>query len=304
MAIDMEQMRKKFNEAQNLSERLGFDNYKPQWGKSKDQPHTNKVKLFSWPPNSPKGALARVVQKHFNLGAKGNLQCVCPKTYGRNNPCPICDWVEANQNSDNPATVKRAGDLGVRERYMMFVADWDQYEKDGKKLIKVYDAPGKTYRRIMQLMLEDWGDFTAMDSALVTLSCYEQGRSLPKITDVGGSPKRVNLKLEEWLPAFPNWDNILKADSIQRISQLLNGQDAAEDDGAPSAPPAAPAQESVSVSTAPQPEPEPEPAPAPAPKAAASVAQPAAPAATAPAAGSAAGKKPGSLQDLLARAKR
>lgn len=222
MAVDLAAMRKKFDAMKNLNEERGFSMFRPKYGKSKNDVAEARLKLWSWPPNG--GELAKKLFLHFKLGTEHKDRAVCPKTYGMNNPCPVCEFIEAAEASGEPALLKRALDVKRQERYYMFVTDWDAYEKEGKKHVLVYDAAGNTFRKVMRMMLGDWGDFTLPSSNLLTLITYEQGANLPKAVDLQGSPKTVQLNLAEWLPCFPKWDNICQPETVHKLTTMLYGE--------------------------------------------------------------------------------
>lgn len=214
---------------ENMSS-LGFSVYKPKYGTSKAAPAHNILKLLSWPPTG--GALARRTLKHFNLGHDGKQQEVCPKTFSPNAQCVICNWVDAATRAEDPTMAKRATAIRQQERFMQIVIDINALEKDPtKKIVQIYDCPPKVHRNIMQTMASQDHDFTAWDSALVSLTCYDQGQGTPKAVDFSVAlhnmaPKVISLDPAEWLPLCPPTAELFSTPPTPaRLQALLDGRD-------------------------------------------------------------------------------
>jgi|SRR6266853_4222091 len=228
--IDLQEIQKELDNASPL----GYKSYKPIYGPSKDKPHENKIKLLSWPPE--KGTLAKKVQKHYGLGSDGKRQAICPKTYGHKNVCPICSFIEAATAGGDASLIKRASELGPRERFLQLVINWEEVqqlergESDKMPQVEIYDSPPKVHRDIMQAMATQKHDFTAYKSALVSLICYNQGVGVAKavsftITMEQMVPKIVEIDPKQWLPLVPDLEDASRALSPEKLQALLDGDD-------------------------------------------------------------------------------
>lgn len=224
MPVDIQKTKEKLA-AMKSADRTGW---KPRYGKSKTEPTENKIKLFSWPPDG--GELAFRVMKHFNLGADGKKVVICPKTFGAKNPCCVCTESAELTRSEDASCLERAKKLMSTERYLQLVADWNQVEEkpDASKQILIYDCPPKVHRDIMQLMTANEHDFTAWDSALGALTCFEQGTGKPKsvtfsIPMRNMKPIEVSLPMAEWMILVPDLKSAVQPPTPERLLALLNG---------------------------------------------------------------------------------
>jgi hypothetical protein len=228
MAINLEEMRKKFRESENRN--LGFETYRPTYGKSKNAPGFSRVKLFSYPPiGEGLTEVGKRVIKHYGLGPENKNQVICPKTLGPGKKCLICDHIAEETNSGDPVRAAKAADHKQSERYQMFVADWDLFEKEDKKVVAIYDSSAYINRTIKQMMLAEWGDFTDWTSNLLKFVCFATGQNSPPKIEIQGVPTEVTLDPEEWLPLFPEWDKILQPSTDAYMHQLLYGVEEEED---------------------------------------------------------------------------
>lgn len=221
MPVDLKDLKKKFDAAKSAG--FGFQSWKPKYGPGKNAPEVNKIKLLSWPPDSENGATGKKVFKHYTLGPEGKDQAVCPKTNGLQHPCPVCEEIERLLATGDALDAKRAEKIKRVERYQLLVIDLDLLEKEGKKVVGIFDAAAGYARRIASLMLGDWGDFTTWESNTMALTGWNQGQNLPKKLEFDGSPKRVSLDPKEWLPLVPKLDELFIPKSYAEISKLVHG---------------------------------------------------------------------------------
>lgn len=222
MAVDLNDLKKKFEAAKGAS--FGFQSWKPKYGAGKNTPEVSRIKLLSWPPDSENGATGKKVFKHYTLGPEGKDQVICPKTNGMQHPCPVCEEIERLLATGDSLDAKRAEKIKRVERYQLLVVDLDLLEKENKKVVGIFDAAAGYSRRIMSLMLGDWGDFTTWESNVMVLTGYNQGQNLPKKLDFDGSPKKVTLDPKEWLPLVPKLNELFIPKSYADISKLVHGE--------------------------------------------------------------------------------
>ena len=255
--IDMAAMKQKFE----ASRSAGYPVYKPKYGTGKDNVIENKVKLFSWPPEG--GQLGKRVFRHNALGGDGKKTAYCLKTFGPNNFCPICDFVERASKSNDPVMVARAEKIAQKERYNMFVADLDVLDKDKKKFVGVYDSSPGFYRRCVQEMASEDYDFTAWESLPVKIICYRRGQNLPSSVEFGTGMRAITLDKDEWLPLIPKIDVVLRAPTPETLTMLLEGRELDDDAAITSGDEDhVPMEHPTPAKTAPAPKPDPTPAPA------------------------------------------
>lgn len=228
MPVDLDQIKQQL---ENMSG-LPFNIIRLKYGPNKDHPFENKLKLLSWPPTG--GQLAKKVYKHFGLGPDGYQQAICPKTFGNNEDCPVCNWVDASSRSDDPTLAERIKKLTKGERYMQLCIDWNAFEEEkdpAKKMrVGIYDCPPKVHRMIMQTMASQDYDFTLWESALVSVMGYENGPGLPKGVDFKVAmkqmkPEIVELNPEDWLPLVPDLDDAVKSPAPAQLAFLLEGKE-------------------------------------------------------------------------------
>ena len=223
----------KFAELFEQSKGPGYPTYKPQYGKSAQTPAKNKIKVFSMPPTG--GVFGKRVLKHYGLGNEGKGSALCPKTTGNSNSCPVCDWIAAAHESDDPVKVKKADKLRASERYYIFVANIDLLQKENKKYVGVYDAPPTIYRKIVSDMISNDYDFTEWKSPVLEITAYEQGQNKPKKLEIGVSLHKMSAEIleldpKEWLELFPKEEDLVKIPSPKLLSSLLHGKEEEDDE--------------------------------------------------------------------------
>lgn len=222
--LDMQAMKERFE----ASAKKTWPEFKPTYGPDKDHPHENKLKLFSWPPEG--GHLGKRIFQHGSLGADGKKTAYCLKTFGANQNCPICAYIEAAAKSDDPVVLARAEKMGQRERYLMLVGNLDLLDKEKKKVVAIYNSAPQFYRRCIQEMSSENYDFTAWKSNPVKLICFRQGQNKPSSVTFGVAMREVELSAAEWMPLMPDLSLVIVPPSPKSLTLLLEGREMEEDD--------------------------------------------------------------------------
>ena len=173
--LDMQAMKERFE----ASAKKTWPEFKPTYGPDKDHPQENKLKLFSWPPEG--GHLGKRIFQHGSLGADGKKTAYCLKTFGANQNCPICAYIEAAAKSDDPVVLARAEKMSS-ENY-----DFTAWKSNPVKLICFRQGQNKPSSVTFGVAMRE-----------VELSAAEWMPLMPDLSlvIVPPSPKSLTLLLE------------------------------------------------------------------------------------------------------------
>lgn len=165
---------------------------------------------------------------HYNLGADGKTTVTCPKTFGPDHDCPICEYVATLQKSRSKEDQALASNLSARHRFFINVINRD----DDEESIKVLPIGVTILKGLLMILCDsDFGDITDYENGLdVTITKKGQGLN----TEYSVMPKRQSsvaseeLSEEQIEEAMTDLDSLFVEKSYEELLGLL--EDNVEDD--------------------------------------------------------------------------
>lgn len=193
------------------AERLGLDRYNTKKPKG-----YNFIRIVT---PSRKGAFAKEIWKHVNVGADGNTYLCLDQMFGKT--CPVCEHIrKLKRENPNDDAIK---ELAVQRRFLLFVVDTTSVETE-KEGPKWFDCPPTIYQQICSLSIdkrtgkridptdpEDGRDieFTRFDGKRTSYGSFELKRTDP-------IPK-------SWYEDLPSFDDILLIPDAEEVAKAVFG---------------------------------------------------------------------------------
>lgn len=179
-----QQMERDANRLTRQKQMAGLNWWRPKVGK-------NLVRILPhWSGDMGK-VFYKSMLRHFGVGPEKN-NIICRKLGGKDEECPICDYVQELRKSGSKEDIFAARDLQSKERFMVNMID----VKDPQSGVQIWEMGVMLFNDILLMFLDpDYGD----------LDSLEEGRHL-KINRTGEGKFDTRYKP---LPAV----NITKIDS-------------------------------------------------------------------------------------------
>ena len=162
---------------------------------------------------------------HFGLGAEGKKSVTCPKTFGENKRCPICEYVESLKKSKDPEDAKLADRLRKTKRIYINVINRDSDDET----IKVLPIGRTIFKALIDVMCDpDYDDITKFDVGRdVTITRTGQGLKteysvLPKPKQSMTSETKTRDELDE---EMPDLESLFKEKTYDELKAILNGEE-------------------------------------------------------------------------------
>lgn len=193
------------------TERLGLERYDTKKPKG-----YNFIRIVT--PNR-KGAFAKEIWKHANVGANGGTYLCLEQMFGK--ACPVCEHIKKlKKENPNDEAIK---ELVAQRRFLMFVVDTTsaETEKEGPKW---FDGPFTIYQQVCSLSIDkrtgkridptdpEHGrdiEFTRVDGKRTTYGSFalKETASIPK----------------SWYQDLPAFDDILLIPNPEEVAKAVSG---------------------------------------------------------------------------------
>lgn len=171
---------------------------------------------------------------HFGVGPEGKTMVTCPKTYGENERCPICEYVDKLRKSKDEDDKKLASQLVRRKRDYMNVIDRDGDNEEPK----VLPCGPTVVKAILDVMCDpDYADVTdPKEGRDITISKNGQGlqTTYTVIAKPNVTPASSVYSEEELEEKMADLDKFFTRKSYEELEDLLYGRDSADEDTTPS----------------------------------------------------------------------
>lgn len=208
--INLELMRKKLEEASSTGGSTQWDRLKP--GKN--------VRRILWPKGSSESFFSEYLV-HYGLGADGHTAIACPKTWNRNESCPVCDYVQSLRDSSSKEDQQAARRYRLSRRIYMNVLNRD----DGSDEPVVLNTGSTVLKGILAIICDpDYGDITDPETGRdITITRSGQGMDtsytvMPKPKESAAS----DLSVEQVEAGMTDLDNIFPRMSTEEIQKLVD----------------------------------------------------------------------------------
>jgi hypothetical protein len=171
---------------------------------------------------------------HYNLGGEGEKKAeVCPKTFGKNQKCPICDAVYKLYKLNTPEDKALASELRAKKRYLFNIIDLNELDKG----IQILETGPKIYELLIVFLTNPkWGDLLDLDSGRdVTITKTDAKKSSSGYTEYSVTPDPTPTSIRERLPAnFKEMiarleKSIPQAKTYDELKTILEGQDSSSE---------------------------------------------------------------------------
>lgn len=136
---------------------------------------------------------------HFNLGIEGNKTAEpCPKTYGKDKKCPICEAVYKLYKTNKPEDKALAGEIRSKVRHIFNAIDLGDLEKG----IQTLEVGPKIYEEVFRFVSNPkWGDLLDLDTGRnITIVKTPAKESTTGYVDYALSPDPDQTSIREKLP--------------------------------------------------------------------------------------------------------
>lgn len=168
---------------------------------------------------------------HFGLGPEGKTTVTCPKTWGRHEHCPVCEYVEKLRNSSDPDDKKLASDIRAVKRTYINVLNRDSEDPDKPMVLAV----GATILKgIIEVLCDpDYLDITDPETGRdITINRKGQGLNteysiIPKPTASKVSKTKTEEELDE---EMADLKAMFIKKSYDEIKAILDGEEYKRDD--------------------------------------------------------------------------
>lgn len=167
---------------------------------------------------------------HFGLGADGKTMVTCPKTWGKHERCPICEYVEQLKKSKDKDEQQLAKDISARRRIYINVINRDDDSEEPKVL-----AIGATVLKgILDTVCDaDYADVTDYSEGRdVTITKKGQGLKteysvLPKPKVTVASETYSEEELDE---KMTDLESLFVRKSYEELEDILNGVESSNEE--------------------------------------------------------------------------
>ena len=167
---------------------------------------------------------------HFGVGPEGKTMVTCPKTWGEDERCPICEYVDKLRKSKDEDDKKLASQLVRRKRDYMNVIDRDGDSEEPK----VLPCGPTVVKAILDVMCDpDYADVTdPIVGRDVTIS--KNGQGLQTTYTVIAKPKETPASSvyssEELEEKMADLDKFFSRKSYEELEDLLYGRESESDE--------------------------------------------------------------------------
>ena len=187
------------------------------------------VRRILWPKGN-KDLFYTEGYMHFGLGEDGKTSFVCRKTENPNNHCPVCEYINQLQKSNNKNDKALADKIKGRKRVYMNVLD--RNSDNGSEEIKILACGLTVQKQIISILCDpDYGDVTDFESGHdITIKREGQGLNteytvIPKPQQ---TPASTTMSKEELEEAMPDLDDLWRVPSVEDMEKVLYGEDDVE----------------------------------------------------------------------------
>jgi len=208
-----EQMARDAKRISEARQRAGLNWWRPKVG-------SNIVRIL---PHWSKGVGAlfyKSIRRHFGIGPEnGNI--ICRKTDGKDQDCPICDYVQELRNSGKKEDATAASDMGSKERFVVNVIDRNN-PQDG---VQIWEMGVMLFNDILALFLDrEWGKIDSLtEGRYVKVKRTGEGKfdtryfptPAPNITKVDPAVMKKAHNLDE----------IFKTPTVDEVFGMLEGEE-------------------------------------------------------------------------------
>lgn len=167
---------------------------------------------------------------HFGVGSEGKTMVTCPKTWGENERCPICEYVDKLRKSKDEDDKKLASQLGRRKRDYMNVIDRDGDSEEPK----VLPCGPTVVKAILDVMCDpDYADVTDPKGGRdVTISKNGQGlqTTYTVIAKPNVTPASSVYSDEELEEKMADLNKFFSRKSYEELEDILYGRDSDSND--------------------------------------------------------------------------
>lgn len=193
------------------TERLGLERYDTKKPKG-----YNFIRIVA--PNK-KGAFAKEIWKHANVGADGGTYLCLEQMFGKE--CPVCEHIKKlkKENPDDDAIKE----LAAQRRFLLFVVDTTsaETEKEGPKW---FDCPSTIYQQVCSLSIDK------RTGKRVDPTDPENGRDIEftrvdgKRTTYGSFALKETASVpKSWYMDLPTFEEILLVPNPEEVARALSG---------------------------------------------------------------------------------
>jgi len=201
-------------------ERAGFGKYG-----TKKPGGNNFIRMVA---PSKKGAFAKEVWIHSNVGSNGSVFICMDRTFGE--PCAVCDHIKELKAAN--AADSAVKDIAPGRRFLVFVVDTTSKETEDEGP-KWFDCPPSIYKEVCNLSKDK------RTGATIDPTDPVNGRDIEFVRVDGNRTTYSGFKLEktkpipeEWYTGLPAYDEILLRPDYEDVKKAVSGRapDSAEDD--------------------------------------------------------------------------
>lgn len=170
---------------------------------------------------------------HFGLGDAGKTTVTCRKTWGKNEPCPVCELVEKLKKSKSKADRDLGERIGARKRFYLNVIDRDAEGTD--KEYGVLGCGVTIVKEISALMTDP--DYAGLDDPdegfdlTITKTGTGLNTEYKVIPKRNPSPLGGSLDEDETLERCADLESLFVDKSYDELVAVIDGTDEDGDDG-------------------------------------------------------------------------
>jgi len=186
-------------------ERLGIGRYS-----TKKKDGNNFIRIVA---PSAKGAFAKEIWKHPNVGSDNVTYLCLDKMYGKR--CPVCEYIKGNPGA--------AKELNLSLRYLLFVVDITSRDTEDEGP-KWFDCPITVYKEICSLSKDK------RTGAKIDPTDPDNGRDIEFVrkdgrrTSYGGFELKKNDPIpDSWFKDLPTFDEVLLVPDPDEMEQAVLG---------------------------------------------------------------------------------
>lgn len=222
MALDMEKIRARKEQADKSSGGSNYEFWTPKDGK-------NTIRIL--PPAEGKDVFWAEGFVHFNVGPDNKL-VTCPTTFGKNKKCPVCESIEKLKNSKNKDDQTLANKMRKTQRIYMNIIDRDADDDEDK--VQVMGCGASIFKDVLDMVCDpDWGDITDFETGRdVTIT--KKGKGLKTEYSTLGKPKSSvaseDIEEDALNGLLADVDAIFVEKSYNDILAIMDGEESDDND--------------------------------------------------------------------------
>ena len=212
--LNLEKLKQRLEEEENKSNGASVEYDKLTQGKN-----TRRI-LF------PKGTNDEFYSEgyiHYNVGGKGVV--TCRKTFGYNERCPICEYVNNLRESANPEDQNLYQKMRAKKRIYINVLDRDK----GEDKPKVLGIGQSIFKALLGVFCDpDYGDITDPDKGrdvMITRSGQGINTTYSLLVKPNTSPVSLTVSKEELDTGMADLKSLFLNKSYDELLAILNGTD-------------------------------------------------------------------------------